>query len=985
MIVDEVGRALLLRTAGEPATALTAMTSALPPEPGRIAVVTAPSVTVRSDYLQLVGQIIHTLMQGDDVGVRLVPLGHAAALSAVEPHLRALSDGLGREVVAPLGSLTVAMDGTVAVAAPSYTGGGWVSYAPGEPPHYEPAWFPQPAWAEDLAPETAGVSACGAAATYPVPAGYWILPRGVTPGRAGTASSISPDPTMATVFLGGFGELPLALDDVILSLAALPLPDRYRLVLLPGALRTREDAAYLREYWDPPAQIIAAVPVWSEGSTWSLAFVGATGGLTGRPPLGDARAGLRRGLRGVEDALPALLAPGQRDPDRLRTGVQTAAGWSFVTESEPVGVVPTPAGFVVEVNMDATGFRVCGDSVTPGTLADLIAAVCPPRRRTVVVVAHGTPPAGHVADSLFGALASVLSRAVIAADSDVSMSRTGLMYTSGQFCSWHGRPTLPGAEPHVRRSVTLGDTLPPLPPPVPSVPGQSALTARHAPPEQVDVPPPVVMTAAKRAVTTPAEPQWATERSCDTQDRLRLRQVLDGKYEAHARMVVRQLFRDQGAQDARPSAATLSGLVAVRAYCTTERDTINGELRGAGPVRGEAASTLIAECAMYGLRQLPIVSGPVFATCPTPIPMTAYETGAELVEPAFVDVGLSPNHGPGDGVDYHIWSLSARKLGSIAPDGRTTAVFAAGSRFLVLGVAEGPERPRVMLLELDAPAGPREDVPGAGPPTEAIVEVLRHGRLPAGRESGPGPGPLAFPVGLDDSGQPYRRRDHRRRAAGVPAIELRRQALGGTVSAAALTPAGDELPSSRRVGVGRAPAGLVPAGPAEAETGGVVVVSAVGVRAEVRVAAPARTRWLDPWTLEPGAVLPAVLGEDGQRRLFLDLATVPGVLTVTGAPALCRRYALGIAKTMSGCGCQVTVVGDAFDTVVPPGWHRRPDFPEIDAADAGSGIVITEGLRGGSFHRARSLSRRTGGRYVAVVIGEVLRSPWSVSILGTAS
>ena len=486
------------------------------------------------------------------------------------------------------------------------------------------------------------MSAYGAAAAYPVPAGYWILPRGVTPGRAGAASTIAPDPTVATVFLGGFGELSLALDDVALSLAALPMPFRYRLVLLPGALRTPADAVNLREYRAPSVQIIAAAPVWSGGSTWSLA-------LPGRP------------------------ASGQLDRGSLPTGVQTAAGWSFVTGSEPVGVVPTPAGFVVEVNTDATGFQVYGTSVTADKLADQIAMVCSPRR-TVVVVAHGTPPAGHVADALFGVLARALGAVVIAADAEVSMSRTGLLHTSGHFWSWRAPPAEPGTGPHVRACATLGDTIPP------------------------------------------------------------------------------------------------------------------------------PLSTAVANAA-----------------------------------------------------------------------------------------------------ELDPP------------------------------------------------GQPYPRRDYARRVAAVaPDGELRPGAL------------------------------------AEVAVGGVVVaVSAVGVRAQVRLAPPARSRWLAPDAPDPDAVLPAVLGEDGQRRLFLDLATVPGVLTVTGPLPRCRRFAHGIATRLSGHGCQVTVVGGALDTVIAPGWHRQPDFPEIDAADAGRGIVITEGLRGAALARARGLSGRTEGRYVAVVIGEVLRSRWSISVEGS--
>ena len=127
VIVEEIGPALLVHSAGDPAVALTAMTSALPPEPGRVAIVTAPSVTARSDFLHLVGQLIGHRLRGKHVGVRLVALGSAAARLAGESQWRALSDGLGRELVAPLGSLTVGADGTVAAAASSGVGGGWVT------------------------------------------------------------------------------------------------------------------------------------------------------------------------------------------------------------------------------------------------------------------------------------------------------------------------------------------------------------------------------------------------------------------------------------------------------------------------------------------------------------------------------------------------------------------------------------------------------------------------------------------------------------------------------------------------------------------------------------------------------------------------------------------------------------------------------------------------------------------------------------------
>ncbi|MGH3712625.1 MAG: hypothetical protein ACRDT4_04080 [Micromonosporaceae bacterium] len=757
LIVDEIGGGLLVRTVRDPVVALTAMTGALPPEPGRIAVVTAPSVTMRSDYLQLVGQVIDDRTGGGSVGVRLVALGDAAALSTAESHLRALSYDLGRELVAPLGSLSVGADGTVAVAAPGGAGGGWVTYAPGAPPHYEPAWYPLPAWAADVPPEMAGVTVFGTAAAYPVPAGYWILPRGLQPGRAGSPSTMPPDDTMATVFLGGFTGPPVALDDIVLSLAALPLPDRYRLVLLPGALDSPEDAAYLRTYCDPAVLATAAVPVWSGGSMWSLAFVGAAGSLTRQLPGGTGPEGLRPGPRVAGVVRPARARRSASDQRRrLPRGTRTAAGWSFLTGSEPVGVVPAPTGFVVEVDTDADGFRIDGKPVTPDKVANLIDVVCPPSCRTLVVVGHGTPPADHAADSLYGTIARGLGgTVVIAADSDVSASLTGILYTSGRFRSWRMMPDEGTGQVH--RSEPLGDTLPPLPAaprPVtdatanPPLPAPLALVSAAAQADTVPAEP------AVSTRDTPAEPRWITAASCDAQDRLRLRQVLNSSYETHARAVVRELIADLVSSDARLSAATVTGLVAVRAYCATERDGVNRDLRGSGTVRAGDASTLVARCAVYGLRRLPVASGPVFATFPAAVPLEAYQTGSELVEPGFVDVDLSPGDQHGGGVDFLIWSVTAHELGPVAPDRRTTAVFSAGSRFRVLGVQEGAERPRVMLLDVTPPHDGAGDEAGAEPSAESIMERLDPDGLPAGG-SGPAPVRLAFPVGLDDSGLPF--------------------------------------------------------------------------------------------------------------------------------------------------------------------------------------------------------------------------------------
>jgi hypothetical protein len=249
--------------------------------------------------------------------------------------------------------------------------------------------------------------------------------------------------------------------------------------------------------------------------------------------------------------------------------------------------------------------------------------------------------------------------------------------------------------------------------------------------------------------TTPNVPLWITADPCDADDRVRLRQVLTTEYDAHARVVARTLTENPRLRDADPPLVT--GLIAVRAYCATERDTVNQVLRGVGDSRRVSAATLLAGCAAHGLRGLPAVFGPVFATSGVRIPTSAYVAGVELAEPGFIDVDLAPTDHAGPGVDYLIWSVSARRLGPIGSTDGATALFPAASRFVVLAVDSGPERPRIMLLDLAARHSSPDRTPGAGPAIADIIEGLRQ----SVRRSHVSPGIQGFPIGVDNSGLPY--------------------------------------------------------------------------------------------------------------------------------------------------------------------------------------------------------------------------------------
>jgi hypothetical protein len=526
--------------------------------------------------------------------------------------------------------------------------------------------------------------------------------------------------------------------------------------------------ARLRDWCGRSLPVVAAVPMWSPDGAWALALIDANGGLTWRPPIErpvGPRTERRDDRRSDDSGRHELTVLDRRLASRQPpTGTRTPAGWSFLTGTAPIGVVPATAGFVVEVTIASTGFLMEGRPIEPATLADLIEACGRPRRVPVVVVGHAAaPPADLDADPGFAALADVLGTTVVFADSEVSMSATGLLYTSGVFRAWRPMPAPADSGQPTRQPRVLGDTLPPSaapPPPSPTLP-PSAPPPRQRPLRRdpvgthvvLDLPPATTTTvpvpSRGRPPSSPSTPLWITAARCDAEDGAHLRQVLDGRYEAHARAVVRALAEENELRDGDPPAATVNGLVAVHAYCATERDSVNRVLRGFDdPSRG-ASAAVVARCALYGLLRLPVVFGPVFAACPTDVPLDAYLSGGELIEPGFVDVDLTATDHPDASIEYVIWSVSARRVGPVAPGDQATALFAPGSRFAVLGVDSGSRHRRVLLLDLAA----QRRVMSAS--TEGLlhrlVEAASNG---VGRKREPLPA-RGLPIGLDDSGRPF--------------------------------------------------------------------------------------------------------------------------------------------------------------------------------------------------------------------------------------
>ncbi|MFG2042308.1 hypothetical protein [Dactylosporangium sp. NPDC048998] len=230
------------------------------------------------------------------------------------------------------------------------------------------------------------------------------------------------------------------------------------------------------------------------------------------------------------------------------------------------------------------------------------------------------------------------------------------------------------------------------------------------------------------------------------EDRARLRRVLTDRYDAYARIVTRTLAEEPGLRAAGGGADLVTDLVALCAYAA-ERQSVNSVLRGevehpAGPY------SLIARGATSGLRRLPTVIGPVYATSDAAVG-TVYRAGDELVEPAFVDVRLTGGAGPASAVEYVIWSVSARRVDRFTPEAQPTATFPPGSRFAVLAVDDPATDGRLRVLLRDR-SGERPQAAGRWDET---LQRLRQSTVGTG--SGQHTGTLGFPLGLDRWGNPF--------------------------------------------------------------------------------------------------------------------------------------------------------------------------------------------------------------------------------------
>jgi len=493
---------------------------------------------------------------------------------------------------------------------------------------------------------------------------------------------------------------------------------------------------------------------------------------------------------------PATGVPGNRTP----------AGWSFHA-GEPLCAVPVNRACLIELEVGPAGPRAAGRPATARTVAAWIAAVRDDRE--VVLVLRSLRGATPAAEMFLASLVRTVGAPIVSSLGPVSATSNGTLLATAGFRRWlpgagvdssadprpaelgrflPARPVVQFAGEHVRlRQGTAPAALARPPAHAGGVVQPNDLTVVDAALSALARSDRRVTAAVTRADTTIGAaldaaldvagkpPRTAPARShrglpsvgarfngqqasMSVDDWSELRRVLNGRYDSHARVVSRMLAEHPGLRSGgEAGAAVVAGLVAVQAYHADHRELVNSYLRQ-DEERLASAEELVARCAVVGMGRLPAAHGAVFAVSTSKVGADAanlYRPGDEIVEPGFIDVGLT--RGPAGGtVEYTIWSASARRLGPLGtPDG-ATAVFPPGSRFAVLAVdpAGGPDRPLRVLLQ-DRTFAAAAGRSGPGTDTAPVAERLRAAsRIASGTTTEAGT--ISFAVGLDGQGRPFR-------------------------------------------------------------------------------------------------------------------------------------------------------------------------------------------------------------------------------------
>lgn len=144
--------------------------------------------------------------------------------------------------------------------------------------------------------------------------------------------------------------------------------------------------------------------------------------------------------------------------------------------------------------------------------------------------------------------------------------------------------------------------------------------------------------------------------------------------------------------------------------------------------------------------------------------------------------------------------------------------------------------------------------------------------------------------------------------------------------------------------------------------------------------------WLEEDWRPPPSTVPVVLGEHNGRRLWVDLAAAPDVLSLGGDENACQRLGVRLLAQLAPT-VDVVVVGDALgDEPLPPGCHRLNSVNELAGLDARAlRVVFCPGASAGRLWRERRSLATSAHRTIPVVVGEAPQARWSVHAMAEGS
>lgn len=665
--------------------------------------------------------------------------------------LGALADALGVPVIAAGGEMSVGFSGVLTA------GGDFRVWEPGGagPAVLGPALpvvpFVEPGPATSgyrlatapISPASAPISPASAPASPASVSPASVSPAPITPASVSpvsiSAASVSPAPTSpASISPAPAGVAP-----------ASPAPTSSA----PGSGRLRDDPTVrLPRYVPPGAGSPADAPTTVDDRSPNTGTSGAPTPSAGDQPTPSAANPPGPGapnmpgpaavnLPGPSDVtmpMPSVVSmptPGSAGPRAPSTAALPNLG-VVDPSSVPGDVYPAPSGLPVagSVSVDGNG-PVQADSSRrlPAPPAVLLPAPPPVPLAAAPTVRLSVPPPVALAA---GAAPDPAAADVVVRAEPIPLAAAMIVVLTPRVPQWAAGIAVPAAEVATAPAEAEAEaefTIEAMLEALADEDDEAVAEAEPAAAEPEAAPEPALPAAAA--------PVWVSADDWAADDRTALRGALDGRYDTYSRVVVRTLAEEPGLRAAAADSVELvSGLVALRAYCAGDRAQVNTALRDGD---ADERVTTVARGAAFGLRALPAVFGPVFRTGRlTAGQAAAYRTGAELVEPGFLDVQLAPAE-PAEGVtEFVIWSVSARRLGKLGGAEPGGALFAPGTRFVVLGVDDDKALTRVLLCD----AG--QGVPKA----DRILARLR--AAPAGSAGWP---ESAEAPGVDQHGRAYRR------------------------------------------------------------------------------------------------------------------------------------------------------------------------------------------------------------------------------------